>query len=205
MPRMHPQLSPMIHPPVAGSTGNAPPPVRPPGSSGGAGSWLDEALVAGVSGVGALGCAAAAAPNPTITANRPALARSAIADLLFFVMLANYRRQVSHAHEPRGAGRGGRRMHLYCSGLTTNRAGRGWADSATASGGRGGSGLSILWMAISRSGMVVRDSAGTGNTADTPTVESDDAGAPADGNHGQGAGTTGRTAGVRWGRRCFAG
>jgi len=95
-----------MQPPVAGSTGNAPPPVRPPGSTGGAGTSLDKALVAGLSGLGALCCDAATAPNPTITANRPALARSAMADLLLFVMPTNYRRQMSDVLEPSGTGRG---------------------------------------------------------------------------------------------------
>jgi hypothetical protein len=82
---MHPQLRPLMQPPgsgsgasLAGTTGRAPPPVRPPGSSGDKGISLDEALVAGLSGVAALGCAATAAPHPTIKANRPVLARSAI-------------------------------------------------------------------------------------------------------------------------------
>jgi hypothetical protein len=68
-----------MQPPVAGRTGKAPPPpVGPPGAGGGAGAALDIAFVAVVSGVDALAPApTTAAPHPTITTNRPALARSA--------------------------------------------------------------------------------------------------------------------------------
>jgi hypothetical protein len=68
-----------MQPPVAGRTGKAPPPpVGPPGAGGGAGAALDIAFVAVVSRVGALAPApTTAAPHPTITTNRPALARSA--------------------------------------------------------------------------------------------------------------------------------
>jgi hypothetical protein len=77
-----------MQPPVAGSTGKAPPPpVGPPGAGGGAGVSLGIALVADVPGVGAL-CSTPprAAPHPTITTNRPALARSATSDLPMFVI-----------------------------------------------------------------------------------------------------------------------
>jgi hypothetical protein len=95
-PRMHPQSRPIMQPPgsgsgasLAGTTGKAPPPVRPPGSPGGTGILLDRALVAGVSGVGALGCAATAAPHPTIKTNMATTPREAIAVLPLFMMLPN--------------------------------------------------------------------------------------------------------------------
>jgi hypothetical protein len=86
MPRMHPQLRPIMQPPVAGRTGKAPPPVGPPGSLGGGGVSLDNALVA-VVGVGAPLCdtATAAVPHPTIKTNKPTPARNAIAVLPMFI------------------------------------------------------------------------------------------------------------------------
>jgi hypothetical protein len=85
---MHPQLRPMMQPPVAGRTGKAPPPlVGPPGAGGGAGVSPDIAFAAVVSGAGALVPApTTAVPHPTITTNRPAQARSATFDLPTFVI-----------------------------------------------------------------------------------------------------------------------
>ena|SRR5271168_1349429 len=87
MPRMHPQLRPIMQPPVAGRTGKAPPPpVGPPGSFGGGRVSLDNALVA-VVGVGAPLCDTppATAPHPTMKTNKPAPARNAIAVLPMFI------------------------------------------------------------------------------------------------------------------------
>jgi hypothetical protein len=62
---------------LAGTTGNAPPPVRPPES--------------GVPDVGALGCAPTAAPHPTIRTNMAAAPRKAIAVLPLFITIPNCR------------------------------------------------------------------------------------------------------------------
>ena len=92
-PRIHPQLRPLMQPPgsgsgasLAGTTGRAPPLVRPPGSSGVKGISLDEAIAASVSGVAAIGCAATATPHATVKTKSPALARSAIVRLPSFVI-----------------------------------------------------------------------------------------------------------------------
>jgi hypothetical protein len=74
---------------LAGTTGKAPPPVRPPGSSGGAGISLDGAPVAGASGVGGLACAPTAAPQPTIKTNMAAAARKVIAVLPLSITIPN--------------------------------------------------------------------------------------------------------------------
>ena len=71
---------------LAGTTGRAPPLVRPPGSSGVKGISLDEAIAASVSGVAAIGCAATATPHATVKTKSPALARSAIVRLPSFVI-----------------------------------------------------------------------------------------------------------------------
>jgi hypothetical protein len=93
---------------LAGTTGKAPPPpVRSLGSAGVEGISLDEALVVGISGVGVLVCAPTAVPHPTITTNRPALARSAIADLFLLAIPAKCRRPTRDAPTPSGTGRGG--------------------------------------------------------------------------------------------------
>ena len=73
--------------PFPPGTGKAPPPpVGPPGSFGGAGVSLDNALV-DVVGVGAPLCDTppATAPHPTIKTNKPAPARNAIAVLPVFI------------------------------------------------------------------------------------------------------------------------
>jgi hypothetical protein len=72
---------------LAGITGKAPPPVRPPGSAGGAGISLDRALVAGVSDVGTLAGAPIAAPHPTIKTN--AAPRKAIVVVPLSITLPN--------------------------------------------------------------------------------------------------------------------
>jgi len=68
--------------------------------------------------------------------------------------------------------------------------------SATAAGG------GIRWMVIGGSGFVV-DSARTGDATNAPTVEAEIA--SHDGTYWQGAAATGRSAGIVWGRLCFAG
>ena len=76
---------------------------------------------------------------------------------------------------------------------------------------RGRGRRSILRLAISGSRLVVRDSAGTSNTTDAPTVEADNAATrlrqrgKLGGNHRQGAATASKTAGILWGREHFAG
>jgi hypothetical protein len=75
---------------LAGTTGKAPPPVRPPGSAGGAGISLDRALVAGVSDVGALAGPPIAAPHPTIKTNAAPAPRKAIVVLPLSITLPNY-------------------------------------------------------------------------------------------------------------------
>jgi hypothetical protein len=87
IPRMQPQLSPIMQaPPPTGTTGNAPPPpVGPPGSFGGAGASPDRALVAVVARAPG-STPPAAAPHPTSKRNRPELARSAIVVLPSLVM-----------------------------------------------------------------------------------------------------------------------
>ncbi len=72
---------------MIGCTGKAPPPAGPPGSFGGEGVSLDNALVT-VVGVGAPLCDTppATAPHPTtIKTNKPAPARDAIAVLPVFI------------------------------------------------------------------------------------------------------------------------
>ena len=89
------------------------------------------------------------------------------------------------------------RMKRTVPGLAARRRlrGRGWG--------------SILWMVVAGTRAVV-DGTGTGDATDAPTVEADDAatwvrqrGKPG-GNHRQSA-ATGKTTGILWGRRHFAG
>ena len=96
---MHPQLRPMMQPPMAGRTGKAPPPpVGPPGAGGGAGVSPDIAFVAVLAGASVLAPApTTAAPNPTITTNRTALARLATLELPTFVITLNFRRRTPDA------------------------------------------------------------------------------------------------------------
>jgi hypothetical protein len=62
----------MQAPPPTGTTGKAPPRVRPPGAGVGACAALAKALVA--AGAGALGCAApTAAAHPTIKTESPTI------------------------------------------------------------------------------------------------------------------------------------
>jgi hypothetical protein len=77
----------MQAPPPTGTTGKAPPRVGLLGAGGGAGAAPEKALVAVAPGAGALGSAApTAAAHPTIKTESPTLARSAIADVLLFVI-----------------------------------------------------------------------------------------------------------------------
>ena len=75
MPRMHPQLRPMMQaPPPTGTTGKAPPGVGRLGAGVGAGAALAEALVAVAAGAGARGCAApTAGAHPTIKTESPTI------------------------------------------------------------------------------------------------------------------------------------
>ena len=77
----------MHAPPPTGTTGKAPPRVGLLGAGGSAGAALEAAPVAVAAGGGALGSAApTAAAHPTIKAESPTQAPSAIADLLLFVI-----------------------------------------------------------------------------------------------------------------------
>jgi hypothetical protein len=99
MPRMHPQLRPIMQAPAAGTTGKAPPPpVVPPGSVGGDGVSLDKALaVVAASEVpaaaGAPLCAKTPtpAPHPAMKTNKPTPTRNATGVLLSFTTTPNSR------------------------------------------------------------------------------------------------------------------
>jgi hypothetical protein len=99
MPRMHPQLRPIMQAPAAGTTGKAPPPpVVPPGSVGGDGVSLDKVLaVVAASEVpaaaGAPLCAKTPtpAPHPAMKTNKPTPTRNATGVLLSFTTTPNSR------------------------------------------------------------------------------------------------------------------
>jgi hypothetical protein len=100
MPRMHPQLRPIMQAPAAGTTGKAPPPpVAPPGSAAGTGVSLDKALLAVVAvtevlaGAGAPFCVKTPtpAPHPAMKTNKPTPTRNATGVLLLFTTTPNSR------------------------------------------------------------------------------------------------------------------